>query len=93
MPFPIPDSNDYDDLLYTLQHMAVDRCTDLVGRVNAHADILDPDITEGDASKLFNAQLGLEGSEDEIDQTQALISIISNVIVIRRARNAIHNPE
>lgn len=91
MPFPIPNSDDYDDLLYTLQHMAVDRCTDLVGRVNAHADILDPDIEEGEADRLLNAQLGLDGSEDEIEMTQTLISIISNIICIRRARHTIHN--
>jgi hypothetical protein len=91
MPFPIPNSDDYDDLLYTLQHMAVDRCTDLVGRVNAHSDILDPDMDGDDASRLLNAQLGLDGSEDEIDMTQNLISIISNIIVIRRARHAIRN--
>jgi hypothetical protein len=90
MPFPIPNSDDYDDLLYTLQHMAVDRCTDLVGRVNAHADILDPDVDDGEADRLLNAQLGLDGSEDEIEQTQALISIISNIICLRRARHAIH---
>jgi hypothetical protein len=71
--------------------MAVDRCTDLVGRVNAHSDILDPDIDEGDADRLLSAQLGLDGSEDEIEMTQSLISIISNIIVIRRARHAIHN--
>jgi hypothetical protein len=71
--------------------MAVDRCTDLVGRVNAHSDILDPDVEEGDADRLLSAQLGLDGSEDEIDMTQSLISIISNIIVIRRARHAIHN--
>jgi len=91
MPFPIPNSDDYDDLLYTLQHMAVDRCTDLVGKVNAHADILDPDLTGDDAGKLLNAQLGLDGSEDEIDMTQNLISIISNIIVVRRARHNIHS--
>lgn len=91
MPFPIPNSDDYDDLLYTLQHMAVDRCTDLVGRVNAHADILDSDSDDGEADKLLNAQLGLDGSEDEIEHTQALISIISNIICIRRARHAIHS--
>lgn len=90
MPFPIPNSDDYDDLLYTLQHMAVDRCTDLVGRVNAHADILDPDVEEGEADRLLSAQLGLDGSEDEIEMTQTLISIISNIICIRRARHAIH---
>lgn len=90
MPFPIPNSDDYDDLLYTLQHMAVDRCTDLVGRCNAHADILDPDLEGDDASKLLNAQLGLDGSEDEIEMTQTLISIISNIIVVRRAREAIY---
>ncbi len=90
MPFPIPNSDDYDDLLYTLQHMAVDRCTDLVGRVNAHADILDPDNDEGEVDRLFSAQLGLDGSEEEIDLTQALITMISNIIVIRRARAAIH---
>ena len=91
MPFPIPNSDDYDDLLYTLQHMAVDRCTDLVGKCNAHADILDPDIEEGEADRLLNAQLGLDGSEDEIEMTQNLISIISNIIVIRRARHEIHS--
>lgn len=91
MPFPIPNSDDYDDLLYTLQHMAVDRCTDLVGRVNAHSDILDPEEEEGTADRLLSAQLGLDGSEEEIEHTQALISVISNIIVIRRARHAIHN--
>lgn len=91
MPFPIPNSDDYDDLLYTLQHMAVDRCTDLVGRVNAHSDILDPDEEEGTADRLLSAQLGLDGSEEEIEFTQTLISVISNIIVIRRARHAIHN--
>ena len=90
MPFPIPNSDDYDDLLYTLQHMAVDRCTDLVGKVNAHADILDPDLEGDDAGRLLTAQLGLDGSEEEIDMTQNLISIISNIIVVRRARHNIH---
>lgn len=90
MPFPTPNSDDYDDLLYTLQHMAVDRCTDLVGRVNAHADILDPDSDTEDMDKLFNAQLGLDGSEEEIDLTQGLITMISNIIVIRKARATIH---
>lgn len=92
MPFPIPNSDDYDDLLYTLQHMAVDRCTDLVGRVNAHADILDPDNDDGEMDRLFTAQLGLDGSEEEIDLTQALITMISNIIVIRKARATIHQP-
>jgi hypothetical protein len=92
MPFPTPNSDEYDDLLYTLQHMAVDRCTDLVGRVNAHADILDPENDVEDMDKLFNAQLGLDGSEEEIDLTQALITMISNIIVIRKARATIHQP-
>ena len=92
MPFPTPNSDDYDDLLYTLQHMAVDRCTDLVGRVNAHADILDPDNDEGEMDRLFTAQLGLDGSDEEIDLTQALITMISNIIVIRKARATIHQP-
>lgn len=92
MPFPTPNSDDYDDLLYTLQHMAVDRCTDLVGRVNAHADILDPDNDDGEMDRLFTAQLGLDGSEEEIDLTQALITMISNIIVIRKARATIHQP-
>ena len=91
MPFPTPNSDEYDDLLYTLQHMAVDRCTDLVGHVNAHADILDPSIDEGAADRLLAAQLGLDGSEEEIDLTQALITMLSNIIVIRKARSSIIN--
>ena len=93
MPFPTPNSDEYDDLLYTLQHMAVDRCTDLVGHVNAHSDILDPSIDEGDADRLLTAQLGLDGSEEEIDLTQALITMLSNIIVIRKARHSILNPD
>ena len=89
MPFPTPKSDEYDDLLYTLQHMAVDRCTDLVGTVNAHADILDPAIEDGPTDKLLAAQLGLDGSEDEIELTQALITLFSNIIVIRKARSSI----
>jgi len=89
MPFPTPKSDEYDDLLYTLQHMAVDRCTDLVGHVNAHADIMDPACDDGPADLLLKAQLGLDGSEDEIDLTQALITMLSNIIVIRKARSSI----
>ena len=91
MPSPTPKSDEYDDLLYTLQHMAVDRCTDLVGTVNAHADILDPGIEDGPADRLLAAQMGLDGSEEEIDLTQALITMLSNIIVIRKARNSIIN--
>ena len=89
MPFPTPKSDEYDDLLYTLQHMAVDRCTDLVGTVNAHSDILDPGIEDGPADRLLAAQMGLDGSEEEIDLTQALITMLSNIIVIRKARSSI----
>jgi hypothetical protein len=91
MPFPTPKADEYDDLLYTLQHMAVDRCTDLVGSVNAHADIMDPSCDDGEADQLLRAQLGLDGSEEEIDLTQALITMISNIIVIRKARHSIIN--
>jgi len=91
MPFPTPNANEYDDLLYTLQHMAVDRCTDLVGSVNAHADIMDPDCDDGPVDQLLKAQLGLDGSEEEIELTQALITMISNIIVIRKARSSIIN--
>jgi hypothetical protein len=91
MAFPTPNSEEYDDLLYTLQHVAVDRCTDLIGQVNAHSDVLDPDEPGDDAGRLLVAQLGLDGSEEEIEQTQHLISVISNIIVIRKARKNIHN--
>ena len=90
MPFPTPKSDEYDDLLYTLQHMAVDRCTDLVGTVNAHSDILDPAIEDGPADRLLAAQMGLDGSEEQIDLTQDLTKILNNILTNPTSQN--HTP-
>lgn len=94
--FPPVSASRYDDLLRELQLLSVDYCTELGGRINAHIDVLsvadvDEDGTETPTpdvhpTKLLRAQLGLEGAEDEVELIQKLISIISNIITIRKAR-------
>jgi hypothetical protein len=43
--------------------------------------------------RLLIAQLGLDGAEEEVETTQELVKIVSRVMIIRRARNLINQPQ
>jgi len=94
--FPSVNAPRYDDLLRELQLLSVDYCTELGGKINAHIDVLSMADVDEDGNetptpdvhpaKLLRAQLGLEGAEDEAEMIQKLISVLSTIIVIRKAR-------
>lgn len=94
--FPPVSAPRYDDLLRELQLLSVDYCTELGGKINAHIDVLSMADVDEDGNetptpdvhpaKLLRAQLGLDGAEDEVELIQKLISVLSNIIMIRKAR-------
>ena len=84
-----PDPTDYDALVYTLLHEAMDRLIELGSIINAHSDILNEEIEEGSAEQLLRAQMGLENGEEEAELTQHLIQVTSNILIQRRARDIV----
>jgi hypothetical protein len=84
-----PNPQDYDALVYTLLHEAMDRLIELAAVVTSHSDILDEEVEQGSAEHLLRAQMGIENGEEEIDLTQKLIHTTSNILIQRRARDVI----
>lgn len=96
MPFTLNDLPDYDSLAYELLHESMDHLIDMGARCNAHSDVLDaqendPDDEQPSPVRVLKAQLGLNGAEDEIQEVQALIQLLSQVLITRHTRRVIHN--
>ena len=98
-----PNSQEYDDVTYHLLHLCVDRLIDLGSRLEAHSDVLSTHERHEETGEvstvpdvhpltLLKAQLGLDGAEDEVEASQALLQLLSRLLIIRRARNLIHQP-
>ena len=88
---PDPESS-FDCLVYDCLHDCMDRLLQVGSTINAHSDILDPDLDDSPvdpANKLFNAQLGVQGGEEEIQLLTDLIQSLSGLIVIRKSRQII----
>ena len=94
--------DDYDNQLYELIHSGLDRLIDLGSRMEAHEDVLsthEEDLETGEVTevpdvhpeKLFMAQLGLDGAEDEAEITQKMIQLVSRIMIIRNARQIVKN--
>jgi hypothetical protein len=97
MAFTLNDLPDYDALLYELLHESMDHLIDMGARCNAHSDVLEADETDPDDEqpspvRVLKAQLGLNGAEDEVQETQALIQILSQLLITRHTRRVIHAP-
>jgi len=99
MSFVLNDLSGYDQLLYETLHESMDHVIDLGARCNAHSDVLDIETEEEDEEggpsplRVFKAQLGMDGAEDEVEQVQKLIMILSNLLIIRHTRQVIHKPQ
>lgn len=96
MPFTLRDLPDYDALAYELLHASMDHLIDLGARCNAHSDVLEADDTDPDDEqpspiRVLKAQLGLNGAEDEVQEVQALIQVLSAVLITRHTRRVIHH--
>ena len=90
----------YDERLYELLHCSLDRLIDLGSRMEAHEDVLathEEDLETGEVTKLpdvhpeqlLMAQLGLDGAEDEAENTQKMIQLVSRIMIIRNARHIV----
>jgi hypothetical protein len=96
MAFVVTDLPDYDALLYEALHESMDHLIDLASRCNAHSDVLeaeesDPEDEQPSPLKMLKAQLQLNGAEEEIQETQQLIQILSTVLITRHTRHVIHH--
>jgi hypothetical protein len=96
MAFTLKDLPDYDALAYELLHCSMDHLIDLGARCNAHSDVLDADDTDPDDEqpspiRVLKAQLGLNGAEDEVQEIQRLIQILSAILITRHTRRVIHH--
>lgn len=80
---------DYDALVYTLMHEAMDRLIEIAALCTAHGDILDEEVEHGSVEHLLRAQMGIENGEEEISMTQQLLATLSNLLIQRRARNVV----
>lgn len=92
--------DDYEAQLYELIHCGLDRLIDLGSRLEAHSDVLathEQDEDTGELTKLpdvhpeklFLAQIGLDGAEEEAETTQDMIKVLSRIMIIRNARKII----
>jgi hypothetical protein len=95
MAFVLSELPDYDSLLYELLHESMDHLIDLGARCNAHEDVLSADEKDDEDDqpspiKVLKAQLNLNGAEDEVQEVQALIQILSQVLVTRHTRRVVH---
>ena len=99
MSFVLSELSDYDQLLYELLHESMDHIIDLGARCNAHSDVLEIEDEEDDEEggpsplRVFKAQLGLDGAEDEVKEVQQLIMILSQLLITRHNRGVIHKPQ
>jgi hypothetical protein len=96
MAFTLKDLPDYDALAYELLHASMDHLIDLGARCNAHSDVLEADDTDPDDEqpspiRVLKAQLGLNGAEDEVQEVQSLIQVLSQVLITRHTRRVIHH--
>jgi hypothetical protein len=88
---------DYDAQLYECLHQTMDHLIDLGARCNAHRDVLDADDDDSRSDddgphpvKVLKAQLNLDGAEDEVQETQALIQILSQILITRHTRRVLN---
>jgi hypothetical protein len=86
---PPPDS--FDETIYETIHDCLDRLIQTGSACNAHADVLDPveDDPQEPAHRLFRAQVGIEGGEDEAELLNTMISLGGQLLIVRNARRII----
>lgn len=96
MSFNILQLPDYDQLCYELLHESMDHLIDLGARCNAHGDVLsadedDPEEDQPSPIRVLKAQLQLDGAEDEVTEVQALIQVLSQILITRHTRRVVHH--
>ena len=84
--------SNFHDLCYDLLHETMDRLIDAAATCEAHGDVLSIEPwadDDGDATKLMKAQLQVGGGDDELPHLQAIISHLSQLLIINGARQLV----
>jgi hypothetical protein len=101
MGYQPPNETDYEDCIYELMHYALDQLIDIGAKLEAHSDILATHEVDDEGNmeqlpdvhpeKLLQAQIKLEGAEEETEATQSLVKDLSRILIVRRARDMIQH--
>lgn len=91
MTFKRVRDDEYDCALQKTFDLSTNRLTDIGAKLHYHDDIVNSeeyDWPEGEptATDLLEAQLDLDGAEEEAEVTRDLVNILGSLIVLRKAR-------
>lgn len=99
MAYQLPDPHDYEDRIYALMHLGLDQLIHIGSLMEAHSDILATHEVDEEGNmeplpdvhpeKLLQAQLSLDGAEQEAEATQELVKTLSRILIVRRSRQLI----
>lgn len=83
--------DEYDRVLQKAFDLSTNRLTDIGAKLHYHDDIVnseDYNWPEGEpgATDLLEAQIDLDGAEEEVDVTRDLVNVLGSLIVLRKAR-------
>ena len=82
---------DYNKALQHTFDLSINRLTDLGAKLHFHDDIVNSDEYEWPEGEphpvdLLEAQIDMQGAEEEVDLTSELVTTLGQLIVVRKAR-------
>lgn len=91
MTFKRVKDDEYDRILQKAFDLSTNRLTDIGAKLHYHDDIVNSEEyewPEGEPSAvdLLEAQIDLDGAEEEAEVTRDLVNILGSLIVLRKAR-------
>jgi hypothetical protein len=91
MTFRRVKDGDYNRCLQRAFDLSTNYLTDLGAKLHFHDDIVNSDEYEWPEGEphpvdLLEAQIDMEGAEEEVDLTRELVSTLGQLIILRKAR-------
>jgi hypothetical protein len=91
MTFRRVKDGDYNRALQRAFDLSINRLTDLGAKLHFHDDIVNSDEYEWPEGEphpvdLLEAQIDMQGAEEEVDLTSELVTTLGQLIVVRKAR-------
>ena len=91
MTFKRIKESDYNRALQCAFDLSINRLTDLGAKLHFHDDIVNSDEYEWPEGEphpidLLEAQIDMQGAEEEVELTSELVTTLGQLIVVRKAR-------
>jgi len=91
MTFKSVNEREYNRCLQRAFDLSANRLTDLGAKLHFHDDIVNSDDYEWPEGEphpvdLLEAQIDMQGAEEEVDLTSELVSTLGQLIILRKAR-------